>query len=75
MQTVYSNTTESILKATDEKIMCLGKNLLFKTRFGIGQEKVDLELYTELSILREALCIPTCIEESAIKEIINKKLN
>lgn len=75
MQTVYPNTIEKVTENIDKKVMCLGKNILFYSRFGLGDKNTNIELYTELSILKEAMCIPTCVDIGMIMEIINKKVN
>lgn len=74
MQTVYSNTISNSVKSVDKKIMSLGKNLLYYSRFGLGDKNIDTELYKQLSILKEALCMPTCVNPNMIMEIISKKL-
>lgn len=74
MQTIYNNTVSSTLLNVDEFLVCEGKKILYKTRFGIGSEEVDLEKYFEISILRESMCMPICINEGMLAEIINTKI-
>lgn len=75
MQTIRRNSLENTAKEIDKKIMKIGKDLLFKTRFGVGNNNINLNLYKELSILKEAMCLDTCINKGAIMEAISKKIN
>ena len=73
-QTVKRKNLSKTAQAIDEKIMCMGKNILYKTRFGIGQEKVNLAEYQQLRLFKQLLCYPLCEPEGKIEEIIQKKI-
>lgn len=75
METLKSNSISNITKKVDQSIMKMGKNLLYHSRFGLGQNKVNISEYLQLQILKDSLCMPTCEHEGKIMEIISKKLN
>lgn len=75
-ETVKTNTKEKSFQAIDKKIMCMAKDILFKTRFGLGSnKKVNVLEYYQLKLFKDLLCYPLCEPEGKIEEIIKKKLS
>lgn len=73
MQTLKEITVPDVVQAADKKITCIGRNLYMGIRFGKEYNKRDIQLAQELAILKDTLCMPTCIDKDLIIEIINKK--
>lgn len=73
-QTVKNNSESKASKSIDERIMCKGKKILYHTRFGLGDGKVNLAEYQQLKLFKKLLCYPMCEPEGKIEEIIQKKL-
>lgn len=65
----------NIIEKIDRAVMCKGKNILLKERFGIEQGKVDLLKYQQLKMFKQMMCYPLCEPKGKIEEIIRKKIS
>lgn len=71
-QTIYNKDIISTMKHIDKRIMVDGRNMLFKSRFGVGNKKVDCWKNLLRKNIKMALCMPTCIDLDKVLEVANK---